>query len=229
MSTQSQITANQRNSQLSTGPRTASGKKRACLNALRHGLLSQVVVLPGEDMNAFQLFGRTFQDDLHPSGPVEHQLVNTLITTQWRLNRFCAHETNLFALGHQENSNVIDVDDETIHAALTAAATLRANLDSIKTLGLHEQRLHKLFNSTLKTFLQLRADRLSRENRTFDQDEVIHKHHKRIAEPYDPSKFGFVPSNDQMALRKMVQEALNTAYRYIPPETDPTDDNPYRR
>jgi hypothetical protein len=38
MATQKQIEANRRNARKSTGPRSASGKKRASRNALKHGL-----------------------------------------------------------------------------------------------------------------------------------------------------------------------------------------------
>ena len=49
MATAKQISANQRNAHLSTGPRTDRGKAAARGNALRHGLAATVVV-PGEEM-----------------------------------------------------------------------------------------------------------------------------------------------------------------------------------
>jgi hypothetical protein len=41
MASEKQIAANRRNAQKSTGPKTESGKRRASLNAFRHGLASQ--------------------------------------------------------------------------------------------------------------------------------------------------------------------------------------------
>ena len=38
MGSDRQIAANRQNARRSTGPRTSPGKKRACKNALRHGL-----------------------------------------------------------------------------------------------------------------------------------------------------------------------------------------------
>ena len=51
MATAAQIEANRRNAQMSTGPKTAAGKAKASLNALKHGERAKVAapVLPQED------------------------------------------------------------------------------------------------------------------------------------------------------------------------------------
>ena len=64
MATIEQINANRLNSQLSTGPRTAAGKQRSSLNALRHGLTAASPVLPSEDPAAYQRHCRQFQKSL---------------------------------------------------------------------------------------------------------------------------------------------------------------------
>jgi hypothetical protein len=46
MTTQAKIDANRRNATKSTGPKTAAGKARVSLNALKHGLSAQTMVLP---------------------------------------------------------------------------------------------------------------------------------------------------------------------------------------
>ena len=43
---------NRANAQHSTGPKTVAGKQVSSLNALRHGLTSQIVVMPGEALSA---------------------------------------------------------------------------------------------------------------------------------------------------------------------------------
>ena len=52
MLTENQLDANRANAQHSTGPKTAEGKKRSSLNAIRHGLNSQAVLLPYEDASS---------------------------------------------------------------------------------------------------------------------------------------------------------------------------------
>ena len=56
MTSDKQADANRRNARKSTGPKTPEGKAVARLNAVKHGLLSQEVLLPGEDESALERF-----------------------------------------------------------------------------------------------------------------------------------------------------------------------------
>jgi hypothetical protein len=49
MGSDKQIRANRRNARKSTGPKTPEGKSVVSHNALKHGLLSQQILLPDED------------------------------------------------------------------------------------------------------------------------------------------------------------------------------------
>jgi len=82
-----QMEANRRNAQQSTGPRSEAGKKISSLNALRHGLTSRVVVLPSEDLAAYGKFSDEYLASLAPETFPERQCAQTIIDTQWRLNR----------------------------------------------------------------------------------------------------------------------------------------------
>src|ERR1700693_3393371 len=109
---------NRENARHSTGPRTETGKQRSSLNALRHGLTGQTIVLPCEDLAAYQTFTKRFFDDLQPRGVIEEQLVQTLADASWRLNRARAIETNLLTLGQTENQDSITTDYPEADSAL---------------------------------------------------------------------------------------------------------------
>ena len=57
---------NRQNASHSRGPISAEGKHRVSLNALRHGLTGQTVVLPSEDLAAYQKHGADFHAELKP-------------------------------------------------------------------------------------------------------------------------------------------------------------------
>src|SRR3954468_6253699 len=70
MATAAQIEANRCNAQMSTGPRTASGKARASLNATKHGRRAEAAapVLPQEDPDERDEKIRRWVEDLQPVG-----------------------------------------------------------------------------------------------------------------------------------------------------------------
>src|ERR1700694_4845665 len=98
---------NRANAAHSTGPKTEAGKKRSSLNAYRHGLTGQTIILPAEDLDAYQEVTRTFFNDYKPVGTLEKHLVQFLADPSWRLDRVAALESNLIALGFDEHSNSI--------------------------------------------------------------------------------------------------------------------------
>src|ERR1700734_1424503 len=86
-----QIDANRRNAQNSTGPRTPQGKAASRMNALKHGIRSQQVVIRGrcirEDEREFAALHQRLWDDLQPVGVLEEILADQIVTTHWRLRR----------------------------------------------------------------------------------------------------------------------------------------------
>jgi hypothetical protein len=91
-----QKAANQANARHSTGPKTRKGKAIVRFNAVRHGLLTRDVVLPGEDADAFEDLWNQVRADLSPVGPIEEFLVDHVVNAMWRLRRWARAETALF-------------------------------------------------------------------------------------------------------------------------------------
>lgn len=87
MTSDKQTRANRRNALRSTGPKSNEGKAAVRHNALRHGLLSRDVLLPGEDEAALKELGERLRDELQPVGELENLLVDRIISSTWRLQR----------------------------------------------------------------------------------------------------------------------------------------------
>ena len=96
MTSERQKAANQANARRSTGPKTQKGKAIVRFNALRHGLLTRDVVLPGEDADAFENLWNQVRANLSPVGPIEDSLVDRVVNAMWRLRRSERMETALF-------------------------------------------------------------------------------------------------------------------------------------
>ena len=87
MSSPAQIVANQRNAELSKGPKTSEGKAVSSKNARKHGLLSVDLVLPDEDASEFVEFVLELDQELHPQGALEKSVVERIVGLLWRLRR----------------------------------------------------------------------------------------------------------------------------------------------
>lgn len=87
MTTDAQLAANRANAARSTGPKTAAGKERARLNALRHGMTSKQLVVFDEKAEDFALFNQSMRAALAPADEFEEQLVERIVICHWRLRR----------------------------------------------------------------------------------------------------------------------------------------------
>ena len=100
MPTPKQIQANRRNALQSTGPKTAEGKAVVKLNAVRHGLLSQEILLPDEAPQVLDDLLDGLRAEFEPVGYMENLLVDRIATLCWRLKRLHTIETGLFTCHH---------------------------------------------------------------------------------------------------------------------------------
>ncbi|HWE35082.1 MAG TPA: hypothetical protein VG406_00810, partial [Isosphaeraceae bacterium] len=74
-----QLAARRANALLSTGPRTPEGKAIASMNAVSHGLCSNVAVLPGESVEEFQATLEGWVHELKPADSYERELVYNMV------------------------------------------------------------------------------------------------------------------------------------------------------
>jgi hypothetical protein len=207
---------NRQNALHSTGPNTESGKQRSSLNALRHGLTGQTVVLPSEDLAAYQAFSKRFFDDLQPKGVLEEHLVQTLADCTWRLNRARAIETNLLTLGLTQTEGDFNTGHPQADTALAVACAYRDHTRALANLSVLEQRLSRQFEKTLQQLRDLQAERRRREADQLDDAARLMQMHKEKKLPYHAAEDGFVFSASEIEQHIRREErrdmALHAAY-----------------
>ncbi|MBV9033849.1 MAG: hypothetical protein JO182_05095 [Acidobacteriaceae bacterium] len=154
------LAANRANAQFSTGPTTPEGKAKASLNAVKTGLTGRTVLLPSDDVAAYEAHIERCRREFQPVGDPETHLVQNLADTQWRLDRIPNLETGLFALGRQRYADLFaDETDEHIRTMLLDAHILMTDAKHFKNLHLHESRLRRQYQQDLKELKQLQAQR----------------------------------------------------------------------
>ena len=100
--TSSKAVSNRANAQRSTGPQTPAGKARVSQNALKHGLLSRKLLLPGESQVEFDALLGQRQSELDPGCTLELTLVERIAIALWRQRRLVSAESAFIAIQQQE-------------------------------------------------------------------------------------------------------------------------------
>jgi hypothetical protein len=199
---------NRANSKHSTGPKTKAGKTQCSLNALRHGLTGQIVVMPTEDLEAYRSHLKSFTDEHNPKGATESHLVQALADLSWRLNRAAVMESNLLSL-----YTVLAPDP--ITGAVSIAAALESQSKALSDLSMHSQRLSRQFERTVTQLRDLQKARLSQEKQGLNTLLDIMEMHKSKGETYHPCADGFVFSEPEIAAalraRNCDRRALNAS------------------
>jgi hypothetical protein len=193
MLSEKQLEANRANAQKSTGPRTEEGKRRSSLNATRHGLTGQVVILPEESLQAFNEFTRPIVEALLPADAAQQQLAQSYANFQWRINRSQAIEENVFTLGNiHDVAGNLDLEHPEAHNAMCDAKTFIQEGKTIDRISIYSARLVRQATAVLKQLKDLQADLRRREEDETYQAVKIYQAHKAAGAIFEPAQIGFV-------------------------------------
>ena len=148
----------------SSGPRTDRGKQRSRLNAVKHNLSGQHLILQETEVEAYNRMSAAMLNDLNPKSEPERQIAQKIIDINFRLNRLTAIENNLFTFGLTANEKDNDNDDRIeIMAAQTRAWTERAS--TFDVIGRYEARLSRQLLKYQEEFERLQTVRRDQEFR----------------------------------------------------------------
>ena len=166
MNAYEQSSVNRANAAHSTGPRTLEGKQRAAMNALKHGLTGQQLILQPEEHDAYRRLSKALRSELRPRTEMEHQLVQKITDTHIRLNRVAAIDNNMLNFGLLENlpdadnkdANDSSAGDETAIAHAQAKYWIAQQM-SFEKLGRYEGRLSRQLLAYTKELERLQTNR----------------------------------------------------------------------
>ena len=180
---------NQANAQKSTGPVSRAGKQRSSMNAMKHNLTGQSMILLDAETEAYNRMGAAMLIDLKPKSEPERQIAQKIIDSNFRLNRLTAIENNLFNFGLAANETDTPHDDRLeVMAAQTRAWMERSNY--LDTLGRYEARLSRLLHKYQQEFERLQAVRKEQE-----RIDSHRSRHEIKQDRFDPASFGLPPGS----------------------------------
>jgi hypothetical protein len=208
---EAQLAANQANAQKSTGPRTPEGKNVSRLNGVRHRVTQQVMIMPEPQMEAYLEFHKAQQEAHAPANPIEKQLVQTIIDTQWRMNCGRAWELSLFADNHEKFADLIVTERPEVQAAMTAIRTLTNKANELKLLSLYEQRINRTLQTAFKQLKEMQEERKQREKTEMKEANLIAKLFQMKGEVYNPADDGFAFSTKRFGLYQTREQHLHEA------------------
>ena len=136
---QKQLEANRQNAKLG-GVKTEEGKAVSRYNALKHGLLSEKVLMKGEGQAELEELGQRIRGELKPRSEIEMLLTDRIVANFWRLKRaMTKEEKSVFSdYGGMENDADIFFRYETmlergIYKALHELQRIQAARNGEKT------------------------------------------------------------------------------------------------
>ncbi len=171
MSTPQQTAANRTNATKSTGPRTAAGKQKVAVNALRHGLTGRTVVIPADDLELYKTHVKTLTASLKPETPEETQLAALIADNYWRLQRIQSIEDGIFALQYAECETL--ATSPYVDTTLNQAKAYLNHSQELGRLTLYESRIHRNIKSATARLEKLQSDRLAARRAALENAKLL--------------------------------------------------------
>jgi hypothetical protein len=147
----------------SKGPTSIQGKLRSSRNSVRHGLVTdKVVVLQNELPDAFDRVYTAFAEKFKPQDDAERELVLQAAAARWRLRRVWQLETTLFDLKMDEQRDLMQETFERFDEHTRQAVAFRSLADDTRSFTLlsrYETRISREYERAIRALDRLRQER----------------------------------------------------------------------
>ena len=164
--TPAQQEASRQNGSKSRGPITDIGQQRSRMNALKHGLCADSVLLPGEDETECQELIEQYEQHYRPVTSLELARVREMALCDWRLRRTTEIECGLLGLALLDAQEACDEYYDNLDMGETQAHAFRRNVAPQPALTLllrYQAQLQRTQERARKALKQLQAERQQQE------------------------------------------------------------------
>ncbi len=186
------LAANRANAALSTGPTSETGRATSSLNALKTGLTGRTILLPSDDVEAYQAHVGRFEAQWKPATDPERALLQSIADTEWRLLRIPSLESGIYALGRLEFAAEFQE-----HPALIDAKIFLTYQRQLNNLSIQENRLRRQRDQDVQRLQQLQSER----EKALHQSALALETARKEGLAYDPAADGFEFSTEELDQR----------------------------
>ena len=184
------LSANRRNAQLSTGPKTALGKAKSALNAVKHGIFTKECLknISDEEARDYETLRLGIFESLKPKDQMQAILCDKVAIDAWRLRKVLAFEQGAMQL---ETLN-LDASDSSVE--LSRRESLMRNYERHKSERATLNQLKKWLTTNKTTNLS----HLSRD--TYELlEEIVQNLKQRFREVYRHMDIELLGNCDQLS------------------------------
>ena len=202
---EAKLAANRANAQKSPGPTSSAGKAKSSANALKTALTGRTVILPSDDLAAYQHHLNRIIKRYTPTDEDEHSFVQSIADAEWRLIRIASLEEGIYAHGHDEVAEQFAHEpDPAVRQSLIRNAVFNLNRKELSNLALQERRIRNQRKDDIAELKELRAERREKEeaaakdlNAQLNSMLAAVRSSKNAGIPFDPASLRFDFSNQE--------------------------------
>jgi hypothetical protein len=171
------------------------------------------MVMPEEDMEAYNKFTGAIVATLAPANPLESQLAQSYATFQWRINRAASLEETFLTLGNMEEIAAnLQIEHPQAHNAASNAKTFRTHSDVFARASLYSQRLVNQADKVFRQLQHIQAERRQQEQKEMTPAARVYKAFKAQGGTFDPQQNGFVLTVQKVESHIHRQNLQNPTY-----------------
>jgi hypothetical protein len=160
MRTESQDHASRENGAKSHGATTPEGKLASARNALKHGMLSDTIVLECESQDRFLQLVVSLHEEFQPQTPFEESLIENMAVARWRLMRVRGMETAGMDYEMRRQAEMSeDIPEDNATRASLAFRTLCDDSRSLELINRYEARYDRQYYRAYRCFIETRDRR----------------------------------------------------------------------
>jgi hypothetical protein len=208
------------NTGTATGPKTPEGKQRSSVNAYKHGLTGQTLILSEEEKLIYDAHVESYRDLYKPAGHPEEVLVQSIADDYWRALRGRAYESSrlhLVAEGQlgDGNGRILAPSNVWIH-----------HHKALGNLALYIQRIERGIKNNTQALEVMQKQRKEAQRQAEEEVKLLARAAAAQGGSYDPApdfplERGFVFSSAQVAELVNREDRLNEARKSQNSTTSP--------